>query len=111
MARVLVTVSPRMYREAIALSIHSRRPDLDVRIARPEVSLREIESFQPHLLVRSDSDGLDPQTLAGVAFWVEVSFSDGMDAKVSVDGEVREETDMSMEELLRVVEEAAARAT
>jgi hypothetical protein len=28
--RILVTVSPLMYREAIALSIHERRPDSEV---------------------------------------------------------------------------------
>lgn len=111
MARILVTVSPRMYREAIALAIHRHRPDLDIRIAPPETSTGELESFQPHLLVRNDGDGLDAQALAQVGSWVELRYSDGMDARISVDGEVREETEMSMEELLRVVDEAAAHAS
>ena len=45
MIRVLVTLSPRMYRQAVALSIHRNRPGLvDVRIA-------------PHVLPGMD-DGL-----------------------------------------------------
>ena len=33
--RVLVTLSPRMYREAIALSIQRNRSTLEVRISPP----------------------------------------------------------------------------
>ncbi len=49
--RVLVTLSPRMYREAVALSIHRNRPGLDVRAAPPEEAEREIDAFRPRLLV------------------------------------------------------------
>src|SRR4028119_1781405 len=38
--RILVTVSPRMYREAIALSIRSRRPDFEGLIAPPRPPAR-----------------------------------------------------------------------
>ena len=34
--RVLVTVSPRLYRESVTLSIQRGRPDLEVRAASPE---------------------------------------------------------------------------
>ena len=36
MIRVLVALSPRMYRQAMTLSIHRNRPGLDVRAATPE---------------------------------------------------------------------------
>jgi hypothetical protein len=39
MIRVLVTLSPRMYREAVALSIQRNRPGLvDVRLAPPDAA-------------------------------------------------------------------------
>ena len=33
--RILVIISPRLYREVIALSIHRRRPDFEVLLAPP----------------------------------------------------------------------------
>jgi hypothetical protein len=49
MIRVLVALSPRMYRQAIALLVHRGRPDLvDVRLAPPEAAKAELASFRPH---------------------------------------------------------------
>ena len=75
-----------------------------------EASADEAERFRPHLLVRNSNDGFGQQALAGVPFWVEVRYSDGMDARIGADGEVSEVDDVSMEDLLRVVDEAAAHA-
>jgi hypothetical protein len=66
-----------------------------------------VRSFGPQLLVRNDTDGLDPGVLEGVPCWVEVLYSNNMDAKISVDGRVEEAEDISTEELLRVADEAA----
>jgi hypothetical protein len=60
--------------------------------------------------VRNDTDGLDTGVLAGVPTWVEVLYSDSMDAKICVDGRVEEVQDMSTEELLRVADRAASMA-
>jgi hypothetical protein len=106
--RVLITISPRMYREAVAHSLGQRRPDLEVRIAPPEDAEEEIRSFGPHLLVRNDTDGLDREVLEGVPCWVEVLYSDSMDAKICVDGRVEEARDISTEDLLRVVDRGVA---
>jgi hypothetical protein len=38
MLRVLVTVTPQMYRQAIALSLRRKRPGVEVKIASPEDS-------------------------------------------------------------------------
>jgi hypothetical protein len=108
--RVLVTASPRMYREAITLFIHRQRPGHEVRMVSPEASADEVARFRPHLLVRNSDDGLSQQALASVPFWVEVRYSDGMDATIGANGEVWEVGDVSMEDLLRVVDEAAAHA-
>ena len=76
-------------------------------MASPEQTAREVVSFRPHLLVHTDTDGVDAEALVGVPFWVEVRYSNDMDARISADGEVSEVADISMEDLLRAVDEAA----
>ncbi len=105
--RVLITLTPSMYREAVAYSVRQRRPGLEVRIAPPEAVEEEVRTFEPHLLVRNDTDGMDHKVLASVPCWIAVLYSDSMDAKVSVDGRVEEAKDISTDELLRVADEAA----
>jgi|SRR5215212_3422649 len=110
MIRVLVTVTPQMYRQAIALSVQRQRPGLDVRVASPEATERELANFRPHLLVHNDNDGLGSDAVANIPCRVEVQYSDGMDARISADGEVSTARDMCMEDLLRVVDRASALA-
>jgi hypothetical protein len=105
--RVLVTVLPRMYREAIALSIHRNRPGLDVRSAPPEEAERELAAFRPHLLVHNDTAPISEGALDGVPCRVEVLYSDSMSARAHVGGRVEEVGDMDVGRLLGVVDEAA----
>jgi hypothetical protein len=105
--RVLVSVSPRMYREAIALSIQRHHPGLEVRISPPEVAEEEVESFRPHLLIHDDTVPIPEEVLEGVPTRVEMLYSDSMDARVRTDGMVSQMRDMSTEDLLRTVSVAA----
>ena len=68
-----------------------------------------MKGFGPHLLVHNDTGGLDQGVLEGVPCWVEVCYSDSMDAKISVDGRLEEIRDISTDDLLRAADEAAAR--
>jgi hypothetical protein len=119
MIRVLVTLSPRMYREAVALSIQRGRPGLvDVRLAPPEASEAQIASFRPHLLVHNEAsadarDGAVPvpeTALQAVPYRLEVLYSDGMDARLSADGHISEIRDASTDDLLEAVDAAASLA-
>jgi hypothetical protein len=110
MLRVLVTVTPQMYRQAIALSLRRKRPGVEVRIASPEDSGGELAIFRPHLLVHNDNNGLRPEDLASVLFRITVLYSNGMDAHIVADGEVSEAIDISTEDLFRVVDAAIAMA-
>jgi hypothetical protein len=108
--RTLITLTPLMYREAVAHSLRQSRPGFEVRIAPPEAVEEEVRSFEPHLLVRNDTDGIDHKVLGSAPCWVEVLYSDSMDAKISVDGRVKEVvSDISTDDLLRVADDAAAR--
>jgi hypothetical protein len=106
--RILVTIMPRMYREAIAGYLLQHRPGYEVRSAAPEDIEEEVILFAPRLLVHNDTDGLDAGVLKSVPCWIEVLYSDSMDARISVDGRVEENPDISTEVLLRVADEAAA---
>ena len=97
-----------MYREAIAHSLSQRRPALEVRIAPPEAVEQEVRAFEPDLLVRNDTDGLDRDVLEGVPCWVEVLYSDSMDARICVDGQVEEAGDISTDILVRVADQAVS---
>jgi hypothetical protein len=65
MVRVLVTVEPRMYREAIALGLQRLRPDTEVMLVPEEVLDGQVDGFAPQVLVRNDSDGAIPKGLLG----------------------------------------------
>ena len=107
MVRVLVTVEPRMYREAIALAVHRHRPEAEVMLVPENILDGQVESFGPHVLVRNDSDGEIPEWLLGsVVCRVEVLFTDGMVARVSVGDRSYEIEDASIGDLLALVDEA-----
>ena len=119
MIRVLVTLSPRMYREAVALSIHRNRPGLvDVKLAPPEAAEAELATFRPHLLIHNDArdagrSGAVPipeAALKAVPHHLAVLYSDGMDARLSADGRITELRDASTQDLLRAVDDAASLA-
>jgi hypothetical protein len=57
MVRVLVTVEPRMYGEAIALAVQRDRPKAEVMLMPEEVLDGQVEDFAPHVLVRNDLTG------------------------------------------------------
>jgi hypothetical protein len=107
--RILISVMPRLYREAIALSIH--QPDFVVRLVPPEDVLRELARFKPHVLVSNDGDGLSPEALDGLTSWVEVLYTDHMSARTRVDGRVEEVEDIDLQRLLGVVDEVRKMVT
>ncbi|MGB3634554.1 MAG: hypothetical protein WA982_10985 [Rubrobacteraceae bacterium] len=106
--RILVTVQPQMYRETLALALQRYRPDAEVLLHPLESPDGELERFGPHLLVRNDNtDGTNLLALVGeeLLCWVEILYSDGMDAMIHLDGEVRQIKNISMSDLLTLVDE------
>jgi hypothetical protein len=107
--RILIVLTPLMYREAIAHSLRQNRPDLEVRIAAPEAAEGELRSFAPHLLVHTDTDGLDRAAVEGVPSWVEVGYSDSMNAWVYSGEYLANHEDISTDILLGLADEVAER--
>jgi hypothetical protein len=107
MVRVLVTVEPRMYREAIAIAVHRNRPEAEVMLVAEEGMDGQVKEFAPHVLVRNDSDRVVPEGLLGsVVCRMEVLYTDSMAARVSVGDRSYRIEDATMEDLLSLVDEA-----
>src|SRR5215218_1238447 len=102
MMRVLVAITPQMYRQAIAFAIRRQRPGCEVRVAAPEATKRVLANFRHHLLVHNDSDGFGAEELASVPCRVTVLYSNGMDAWISANGRVSKVRDMSIQDLRHV---------
>jgi hypothetical protein len=100
--RVLVSIAPRSYREAVALTLTRHRPRLEVRIAPPEDLDREVEHFEPHLVVCNEATQMVREN---VLSWVQILFEDGLDATITLDGPTSEVHDISTEDLLGAVDE------
>jgi hypothetical protein len=111
MVRVLITVEPRMYREAIALAVQRARPDSEVMLAPEEKLDGQVKDFAPHVLVRNASGRDIPgEQLGGVIGRLEVLYTDGMAARVNIGDRSYMIEDASMDDLLSLVDEAEALA-
>ena len=95
-----------MYRETLALAIHRHDPSFEVMIADPASMEGEVARFGPHALVRDD-DGIEVGSPDGVVCWVGVIIDDHLKARISIDGEVSEIHEVSLEEMLAALDEAA----
>ena len=108
LVRILVTISPRLYREAIALSIHRHRPDFEVLLAPTDSLDGAAERFAPHALVQdADEEGLPPGVPDGLVCRVQVlKTTERMDAAIELDGATSDLRDISLDELFAALEEA-----
>ena len=104
--RILIANTPLMYRETLALAIHRHNPEFEVMIADPASLDGEAERFGPHALVRDD-DGIEVGSPDSVVCWVGIIIDDHLKARISMDGEVSEVHEVSLNELLAALDEAA----
>ena len=105
--RILVTITPRLYREVLALSIHRHRPDFEVLLASPLSLDGEAETLGPHVLVHDAGDGELPPGLAeGLLCRVQILITDRVDARIELGGAASEVHDVSLDELFSAFEEA-----
>ena len=103
--RVLVANTPRMYREALALSIQRERPTFEVLIAAPKELNGEVERLAPHAFVRDD-DGVQTSSPNGVICWAGIIIDNHLHARISVNGRTSEIYDVSLEEFIAALDEA-----
>jgi hypothetical protein len=112
MLRVLITVEPRMYREALAFTVRSHRPETEILLASEAALDGQADGFGPHLLVRNDGGAAFTEELIGsVVCRVEVLYTDSMASRVSVGDRSFEIEDTCMDDLLAIVDEVEAIAS
>jgi len=94
-----------MYRESLALSIQRERPNFEVRLAAPADLDGAVERFAPHALVRDD-DGVERWSPDGVICWAGIIIDNHLNARISVNGQISETHDVSLEEFVAALDEA-----
>ena len=105
--RILITITPRLYREVLALAIHRRCPDFDVLLAPPWPLDGRAERFRPHVLVQdADEAGLPPAVAEGVLCRIRILLTNRVDATIELDGTTSEVQDVCLEVLFVTLEEA-----
>ena len=108
--RVLISIEPGMYAEALAFSVRKRRPRAEVSLLDPSSGDLEAEArrARPHLIVANRV----PREARAGAFWVEVARPVGgegaraLGAEISADGFSRSVADVSNEHVLEALDRA-----
>ena len=107
LVRILITITPRLYREVLALSIQRHHPHFEVLLAPPGNLDGEAARFEPHVFVQdADDAGLPPALAEGVVCRVRILKTDRIDATIELDGTSTELCDASLDELFAVLDEA-----
>lgn len=106
MIRILISIAPRSYRESLALVLQRSRPDSDVRIVSAKGLEAEAQSFKPHMVVCNDES--HPKLADIIHSRVEILFIDDLHANISVDGQSETIRDVSVEDVLGVLDRTRA---
>jgi hypothetical protein len=103
--RVLIVYedSHRAYGEAMVGAVRASRPDLEeVSLAHLRDLEAEVERFDPHLVVSSRANTLDPGARAA---WVLLSDDPDDPSEVCIDGRHRRLENPGLEQILEIIDE------
>jgi len=103
--RVLIAYEERyhIYSDAVEDLLRRCRPHISVMNVPLEELKAQLERFEPHLVVSSESNMVDP---GGIAAWIELSPEPAELSKFCVGGQHSEASNPRLAGLLRVVDEA-----
>jgi hypothetical protein len=104
--RILVAIETQMYREVLALHFRQERPRADVVLASPQTLQAEAERTRPHLIVANEVPPELKEEEGSSFFWVELRVSDVLVATISADGYSDTVRDVSLQDLIAVVDKA-----
>lgn len=100
---VLVSIVPNAYKQAIGSAIRDLRPHLEVRIIEPEHLEAEVARLHPEVVI----GGFPEISTAGARFaWAEFRPYDEPAARVRVGARRWELRNVSLDDLLIVIDEA-----
>ena len=107
--RILVAIEPQMYGEVLAFHFRQERPLSEVVLASSQTLWAEAEHMRPHLIIASEVSPeleLIKEKSSFFFYWVEVRMVDGLVATISANGHSDTIQDVSLEELVAVVDKA-----
>jgi F420-dependent methylenetetrahydromethanopterin dehydrogenase len=102
--RVLIVYedSYRSYGEAMEGAVRARRPRLEVALAHLRELEAQLERFDPHLVVASRPNTVDP---GGRAAWMLLSDEPDEPSEICIDGQRRGLENPGLEETLAIIDE------
>ena len=107
--RIIVANTPKMYREAIAISLRLNRPDAEVLLGPSGALDGRVERFGPHLVVLDRGDDALLGALPIALPRLEIRLGASMDGRISANGRVREIENIDTEDVLALVDEVGKR--
>ncbi|WP_166396340.1 hypothetical protein [Rubrobacter marinus] len=105
--RVIVAIEPRSYRQVIGEAIGASRPDVEVTVLEPATLGAAVARLDPDLVFSNRPDTFAPDR--GTA-WIEFLPYEHPPARIRIAGRRRELEEVELEDLLSIVDEAAALA-
>jgi hypothetical protein len=102
---VLVALEPLMYREAFAFSLRHHRPQIAVVLTSSETLEEEVRHTKPMLLI---ANVVSETVREMMGCWVAVHNGQQLDADIGAYENFSTVYDISMQDLIRVVDKAAA---
>ncbi len=101
--RILVAIAPLMYRQALARSLGQRDPAPEILLSTPEELDREVERFRPQLLICHEGPEWG---YSFVPARVVIPYANSLKSYISLGRKETMIEDISMEEMLKIVDEA-----
>jgi hypothetical protein len=100
--RVLIAITPAMYQQILALFLKERRPSAEAETTDLANLNPEVERFGPDLLICHKTS---TEVRKGVFSWIEIRYTDSMDAIVSIERKATRIEDVKIEDLLATLHE------
>ena len=105
--RVLIAFEEgyRIYRDVLESALRGLRPEAEVAACRLGALGEQVESFDPHLVVSSRPNTVDPR---GRAAWYKLSLEPSEPSEACLNGRRSRRPNPDIEELLSFVDEVEA---
>jgi F420-dependent methylenetetrahydromethanopterin dehydrogenase len=101
-ALIVYEDSHRSYGEAMVGAVRASRPGIEVALAHLRELEAELERFDPHLVVSSRPNTLEPGARAA---WVLLSDDPDEPSEVCIDGRHRRLENPGLEQILEIIDE------
>ena len=100
--RMLIAITPAMYQQILTLFVKERRPSIEVETTDLANLNPEVERFGPDLVICHEAS---TEVRKRVFAWIEIRYTNGLDAIMSLKGKETRIGDIDIEDLLAALDE------